>query len=190
MKRARASSKADPVVVPPSKKFAPKHRACAAGDEQGLTETCSGCGRILQKCRDCQRILWPHTEREFIYEDERFVENLLATCGFKYKVRNVDIDWVKKTVEDHKKKTSFHLRPHLVREDCDRCKKTHKACSLCGQIFFAEEQTPRYSGIALLRVHGISARLRQGGRRTSELGCVYARRPAEGVPHHVPKHGR
>ena len=137
------------MVVPPSKKFAPKHRACAAGDGQGLTETCSGCGRILQKCRDCQRILWPRTEREFIFEDERFVENLLATCGFKYKVRNVDIDWVKKTVEDHKKKTCFHLRPYLVRDDCDRCKKTHKACSLCGQIFFAEEQTPRYSGNAL-----------------------------------------
>ena len=181
MKRARGK---DVVVVPPAKKFVPKHRACDSDDEEGLVKACTGCGRIQHKCRDCRRILWPANAMGFVFQDKRFLLSLMNACKFKYGWNgNVDLQYVKTTVAEHKRSTHFHSRPHLVRERCGRCEKEHKACSLCGQIFFGSDRTPKYSADALNEFTGflhvfdqvIDEDLTPGAATCKELAAVFTK---------------
>ena len=148
-KRSRSYSAQDHIVVPPAKKFVSKHRECDGGDSAGLTEPCDGCGRISQKCRDCHRLLWPRSIPKFTFQDQRFLRNLMGTCKVKFARNKIDFDYLRTSVDEYKKKTSFHLRPYLIKDDCARCQKVQKACSLCGQIFFGDDHTPKFSGHAL-----------------------------------------
>ena len=94
-------------------------------------------------------MLWPASSQGFVFEDKKFLVRLMNTCKFKFGTGHIEVDYLKKTVAEHKMTTSFHLRPTLVKGECGRCQRTHKACSLCGQIFFGDDRTPKFSGDAL-----------------------------------------